>query len=94
MSIPELPPIYATVVFAQNKPGAILSIPPLPEVTTFHMKDGAVRTAGGRELAIVDDAARTRVLEEFARDPSSVFVVEAGPLGFIRDYPIAPEIPR
>lgn len=88
MSTPSQPPIYATVVFAQNKPGAILSIPPLGVPTTFVMRAGSFFTAEGRELVISDGQARARVLEAFQDDASSVFVLETGPLGFLADYPI------
>jgi hypothetical protein len=82
------PPIHATVVFAQNKPGAIISIPPLSEPTTFLMRDHCFFTAQGRELVIADASARMRVLQAFQTNPDSVFVVETGPLGFVADYPI------
>jgi len=91
MSIPALEPIYATVVFAANKPGALLSIPPLAAPTAFAMMQGRIHTADGRELVIEDAGARARVLKAFADDPASVFVVETGPLGFVADYPIARE---
>jgi len=84
------PPIYATAVFAQNKPGALLSIPPLAAATTFYVDAGRVRTADGRELLILDVEARARVADALVRDLASVFVVETGPLGFVRDYPIEP----
>lgn len=90
MSTSAQPPIFVTVVFAQKKPGAILSIPPLAVATTFHMRDSAFFTADGRELVILDDDTRSRVVEAFLKDPSSVFVVETGPLGFVADYPITP----
>lgn len=83
-------PIYATAVFAQNKPGAMLSIPPLAAATTFHAEAGRVYAADGRELLILDSEARTRVADALARDLASVFVVETGPLGFVRDYAIEP----
>jgi hypothetical protein len=89
MSTPNQPPIHATVVFAQNKPGAILSIPPLRVPTTFVMRDGGFFTAEGRELVISDAQARARVLQAFENDSKSVFVVETGPIGFVADYPIA-----
>jgi len=89
MSTPSHPPIHATVVFAQNKPGAILSIPPLDAPTTFVMRDGGFFTAEGRELVIADAGARARVLDAFAGNAESVFVVETGPLGFVADYQIA-----
>lgn len=92
MSIPGQPPIHATVVFAQNKQGAIISIPPLSAPTTFLMQDDGFFTADGRELLIADAPARARVLQAFKEDPDSVFVVETGPLGFIADYPIAPTV--
>lgn len=91
MSTPIQPPIHATVVFAQNKPGAILSIPPLGAPTTFVMRAGGFFTAEGRELVISDDQARARVLQAFQDDAESVFVVETGPLGFVADYPIVKE---
>lgn len=91
MSIPAPEPIYATVVFAANKPGALLSIPPLAAPTTFTMMQGRICTADGRELVIEDAGARARVLAAFSDDPTSVFIVETGPLGFVADYPIAQE---
>lgn len=94
MSNPGHLPIHATVVFAQNKPGAIISIPPLLEPTTFIMRGDGFFTAQGRELVITDAPARARVLQAFQDDPDSVFVVETGPLGFVADYPIAPAVPR
>lgn len=89
MPTPSQPPIHATVVFAQHKPGAILSIPPLSVPTTFVMRAGGFFTAEGRELVISDAQARVRVFQAFQDDASSVFVVEAGPLGFVADYPVA-----
>ena len=91
MSTPSRPTIHATVVFAQNKPGAILSIPPLGALTTFVMRGDGFFTAEGRELVISDDHARARVLQAFQEDAASVFVVETGPLGFLADYPILKE---
>lgn len=88
MSTPVPPPIYATVVFAQNKPGAIVSIPPLAAPTTFTMRHERIYTAEGREVVILNEATRARVQKAFRDDPSSVFVVETGPLGFVADYPI------
>ncbi len=90
MTTPPQPPIYATAVFAQNKPGAMLSIPPLAAATTFYVTAGCVYTADGRELLILDGEARARVADALAHDLASVFVVETGPLGFVRDYPIEP----
>lgn len=90
MSISQSP-IHATVVFAQNKPGAIISIPPLDAPTTFVMRHGGFFTAEGRELVILDVQARARVLQAFQDNDESVFVVETGPLGFVADYPIAKE---
>lgn len=90
MTTPTQPPIYATAVFAQNKPGAMLSIPPLAAATTFYVEAGRVYAADGRELLILDVQARARVADALARDLTSVFVVETGPLGFVRDYPIEP----
>lgn len=90
MTTSTLPPIYATVVFAQNKPGAMLSITPLSAATTFHAQEGRIYTADGRELLILDSEARARVADALARDLASVFVVETGPLGFVRDYAIEP----
>lgn len=84
-------PIHATVVFAQNKPGAIVSIPPLAAPTTFIMRASSLFTADGRELVISDGQARARVLAAYRGDPESVFVVETGPLGFVADYPITTE---
>ena len=89
MSTPGLPPIHATVVFAQNKPGAIVSIPPFSGPSTFTMRQGRLYAADGRELVMPDDATLARVLKAFSDDPSSVFVVETGPLGFVADHPIA-----
>lgn len=91
MSAPSHPPIFATVVFAANKPGALISIPPLAEPTTFVMRSTGFFTGDGRELVILDDQARARALTAFQDSPDSVFVVETGPLGFVADYPIAPE---
>lgn len=91
MSAPNLPPIFATVVFAPNKPGALISIPPLAEPTTFVRRGAGFFTADGRELVIQDDQARARVLKAFQDLPESVFVVETGPLGFVADYAIAQE---
>ncbi|MFJ1470121.1 hypothetical protein [Massilia orientalis] len=91
MPIPSQPSIHATVVFAQNKPGAILSIPPLGVPTTFVMRAGGFFTAEGRELVISDAQARARVLRAFEENTESVFVVETGPLGFVADYPIVKE---
>jgi len=91
MPTPGSTPIFATVVFAQNKPGAIVSIPPLAAPTTFVMRAGVIETADGRELVLPDEATRARVLEAFGNDPSSVFVVEAGPLGFVADHAITVE---
>lgn len=91
MPTPGSTPIFATVVFAQNKPGAIVSIPPLAAPTTFVMRAGAIETADGRELVLPDPATCARVRAAFDNDPSSVFVVETGPLGFVADYPIAVE---
>ena len=90
MSTSVQPPLVVTVVFAQKKPGAILSSPPLEVATTFHKRDSAFFTADGRELVILDDDTRARVIDAFLKDPSSVFVVETGPLGFVADYPIDP----
>ncbi|MGX9221927.1 hypothetical protein ACWV27_26565 (plasmid) [Massilia varians] len=84
------PPIYATAVFAENKPGAMLSITPLAAATTFHAQAGRIYTADGRELLILDSEARGRVADALARDQASVFVVETGPLGFVQDYAIEP----
>lgn len=92
MSAPSQPPIFATVVFAPNKPGALISIPPMAEPTSFVMRAAGIFTAEGRELVIVDDLARARVLKAFQELPESVFVVETGPLGFVADYPIKPEV--
>lgn len=89
MSTPSQPPIHTTVVFAQNKPGAILSIPPLRVPTTFVMRADGFFTAEGRELVIADAKARARALQAFEDNTESVFVVETGPLGFVADYPIA-----
>lgn len=89
--MPSQPPILATVVFAQNKPGAIISIPPLGVPTTFIMRAGGFFTAAGRELVISDAQARARVLQAFEDNAESVFVVETGPLGFVADYPIMKE---
>lgn len=89
--MPSKTPIYATVVFAKNKSGAILSIPPLGAPTTFLMRNSSFFTAEGRELVISDPVARARVLQAIQADPESVFVVEAGPLGFVADYAIATE---
>lgn len=91
MSAPSQPPIFATVVFAANKAGALISIPPLGGPTTFVMRGTGLFTADGRELVILDHQARTRVIKAFLDLPSSVFVVETGPLGFVADYPIALE---
>jgi hypothetical protein len=91
MSTPSQPPIYATAVFAQNKPGAILSISPLGTATMFVMRSGRFFTAEGRELVISNDQARARVLSAFDKSAESVFVVETGPLGFVADYPITKE---
>jgi len=91
MPTPGSTPIFATVVFAQNKPGAIVSIPPLAAPTTFVMRAGVIETADGRELVLPDEATRARVLEAFGNDSSSVFVVEAGPLGFVADHAITVE---
>jgi hypothetical protein len=88
MPTPGSPPIFATVVFAKNKSGAIVSIPPLAAPTTFIMRAGAIYTSDGRELVIPDEPARARVLKAFGDDPSSVFVVETGPMGFVADHEI------
>jgi len=68
----------------------MLSIPPLAAATTFHVQAGRVYAADGRELVILDVDARTRIADALARDLASVFVVETGPLGFVRDYAIEP----
>jgi hypothetical protein len=91
MSTPSQTPIYATVVFAQNKPGALLSISPLEAPTSFVMRSERFFTAEGRELVILDGHTLARVLQAFKHDAESVFVVESGPLGFIADYPIRKE---
>lgn len=88
MSTPSEMPVYATVVFAQNKPGAILSIPPLEAPTSFLMRSRRFFTAEGREIVISDPRVFERVLQSFDNDAGSVFVVETGPLGFVADYPI------
>lgn len=83
-------PIPATVAFSSNKAGAIVSIPPQPAETTFRFCEGQLVTANNTPVNFPDEETRMRVLVEYHRDPSSVFVVETASTGFLRDYAIDP----
>lgn len=82
--------IAATVFFSRT--GCAIGINLLAQEATFSLKDGRLFASTGQEILFPDAESKQRVLEQFARNPDSVFVLESGPMGPVRDHAIAAAI--